>query len=120
MGNEVNEVINNICAKLGYAATEITPEFAKYSIVQNAFGMALCVVFGLLFAVMGLKACKSFKALDEHDREWDSFPQIMGMILGAVGLLIVTVIFFCDGADLVGWIVAPKASMMRYVLHLIH
>ena len=44
MGNEVNEVINNICNKLGYAASEITPEMARYMIAKDTFAVIASVV----------------------------------------------------------------------------
>lgn len=119
MENEVNAVINNICEKLGYAASEITPEFARCMIARGVFGMIAGIFILGLFILLGVMSLKSFKALSEHDRVWNSFRQTCGIMIAGVGILITMVILCLAGQDLIGWIVAPRASMLQYVLSMI-
>lgn len=116
MGNEVNEVINNICSKLGYAASEITPEMARYMIARNTFEVIVCVVFMIIATVIGIMAYRSYKRLSPHDQEWNCRVQLSSMIISAGVFILFVVVLALVGADLVGWIASPRASMVQYVL----
>lgn len=116
MGNEVNEVINNICSKLGYAASEITPEMARYMIARNTFGVVVCVIFMMVATVIGIMAYRSYKRLSPHDQEWNCGVQLFSMIISAILFTLFAVVLASVGADLVGWIASPRASMVQYVL----
>lgn len=116
MSNEVNEVINNICDKLGYAASEITPEMARYMIAQCIYGVIVCIVLMIIAVIVGAVAYKSYKNLSPHDQEWNCTLQFLSMILSAVMFIILALVLAFTGAELVGWIASPKASMVQYVL----
>lgn len=116
MGNEVNEVINNICNKLGYAASEITPEMAKYMIAKDTFAVIASV---LILIISILIVIKTRKKVQENDL-WadDTFETIITVILGIASIAsVLTMLTY--GADLIGWIASPKASMVQYVLEAI-
>lgn len=119
MGNEVNEVINNICDKLGYAASEITPEMARYMIAKDTFTV---LASALVCAICVAVAIKMIKVIRKHkeDDPW-SDDTLEGFICG--GCVIVAFIsatmLLTYGADLIGWIASPKASMVQYVLNAI-
>lgn len=116
MGNEVNEVINNICDKLGYAASEITPEMARYMIAKDWFEViAFLIIDAILIAVICL-GVKSYKGLSDHDKEWNSEAQVLTVIISGIGAVIITAMLLVVGTNLVGWIASPRASMVEYVL----
>ena len=119
MGNEINEVINNICNKLGYAATEITPEMAKYMIARDTF---ICIMATLICAIGVLVAVKMIKKIqkDKAEDPWSN-NILEGFVCGACGLLVIVAgtTLIDTGADLVGWIASPKASMVEYISRLI-
>lgn len=119
MGNEVNEVINNICNKLGYAATEITPEMAKYMIARDAF---ICIMATLICAIGVLVAVKMMKKIqkDKAEDPWSDNVLEFFVCGACVFLVILAVIILLDtGENLVGWIASPKASMVEYISKLI-
>lgn len=43
-GNQINEVINNICDKLGTTATNLAPMLARYKSATALFGIIVCSV----------------------------------------------------------------------------
>lgn len=119
MGNEVNEVINNICDKLGYAASEITPEMAKYMIAKDTFAV---LASALVCAICVAVAIKMIKVIRKHkeDDPWSDDALEAIICGGCIFVALFSVIMMLtDGADLVGWIVSPKASMVEYVLNAI-
>ncbi len=116
MGNEVNEVINNICSKLGYAASEITPEMARYMIAKCTYEVIVCIVLMIIAVIAGTIAYKSYKNLSPHDQAWNSTLQFTSMILSIAAFIILTLALAFAGAELVGWIASPRASMVQYVL----
>ena len=116
MGNEVNEVINNICNKLGYVASEITPEMARYMIAKNTFAVIASVLILIISVLIVVKTRKIVQLKKENDR-WadDTFETIITVILGIASIAsVLTLLTY--GADLIGWIASPKASMVQYVL----
>lgn len=90
MVNEVNEVINNICNKLGYAATEITPEMAKYMIARDTF---ICIMATLICAIGVLVAVKMIKKIqkDKAEDPWSN-NLLEGFVYGACGLLVIVAV----------------------------
>lgn len=114
MGNEVNEVINNICDKLGYAVSEITPEMAKYMIAKDTFAVIASV---LILIISILIVIKTRRKVEQEGDPWadDTFETIITAILGIASIVsVLTLLTY--GADLIGWIASPKASMVQYVL----
>lgn len=119
MGNEVNEVINNICNKLGYAATEITPEMAKYMIARDAF---ICIMATLICAINVLVAVKMIKKIQKDKVEYQCPDNTLEcFVCGACVFLVILagIILLDAGENLVGWIASPKASMVEYISKLI-
>ena len=119
MGNEVNEVINNICNKLGYAASEITPEMARYMIAKDTFTVIASVVILIISILVVIKTREKVHLKQEKD-PWadDTFETIITIILGIASIASVLTLLTV-GADLIGWIASPKASMVQYVLEAI-
>lgn len=114
MGKEVNEVINNICDKLGYAASEITPEMAKYMIAKDTFTIITCcvlMVVSIIGIIVAVRHCR--KMLDKY--HYYEGVVIFGVI-ATIGILTTAVVAVSTGIDLVGWLASPKASMVEYVL----
>lgn len=116
MGSEVNEVINNICSKLGYAASEITPEMARYMIARSAYEVAVSVIVMAVAIWAIVLAIKRIKRGLEGSSYYDEGADVFVVIVGAIGVIFAFVIMIIAGADLVGWIASPKASMVQYVL----
>ena len=108
-----------MCDKLGYAASEITPEMAKYMIAKDVFSIIVCIAIIAVCAVIIAKLIKHyFKEIKENPYYDSPFEIVMSLACGFV-ILLTGAILVSTGADLVGWIASPKASMVEYVLHAI-
>lgn len=115
MGAEVNEVINNICTKLGYAASEITPEMARYMIAKDSFACIASALISIISVIILVKAIKRGKTRSEEERDLPALEICLSVVFGMI-LLISTCVLLDRGADLIGWVASPKASMVQYVL----
>ena len=119
MSEEVNNIINNLCDKLGYAASEITPEMAKYMIVKDGVMLLLSIAGIALGILVIVWIVKHYKKAIEDNPYHDPAIEIV-VVFAAVVVTIIALIVACTvGTELVGWIVSPKASMVEYVLHVI-
>lgn len=120
MGNEVNGVINNLCEKLGYAASELTPEMAKYMIAKDTVVAVACLIFIAIGILAIYSAYKHYKKEAEDARSYDDgFSEAAIIAISAVLTLFCVVVLVCTATDLVGWIVSPKASTVQYILEAI-
>lgn len=50
-GNQINEVINNICDKLGTTASNLVPMLARYKSATALFGVIACSILIVVFIV---------------------------------------------------------------------
>lgn len=117
MGKEVNEVINNICDKLGYAASEITPEMAKYMIAKDTFTVGICALLVIASIICIIAAVKhNDKMKVECNYNYEGTRESAITLIGAVVFIFSGLILIMTSIDLVGWLASPKASMVEYVL----
>lgn len=110
MGTEVNEVINNICDKLGILASELIPELGRMKIAEESSLIAILVVVLIVSVIMLVAGIKKGRA-DWMDNAADAL-----MILGVFGIVVAIVVLVFVIPDLVGWIASPKAKAFAYVL----
>lgn len=110
MGVEVNEVINNICDKLGILASELIPEMGRMKIAEC--GCIIIITFiTLIIAVVVLAIGMKKNKEDWMDDTADAMMLIGGFAI-AVGIIALLIVV----PDFVGWMVSPKAKTFAYVL----
>lgn len=114
-GNEVNEVINNICEKIGIginSAKEFVPLFTKYKVIDSAFTCIGFLVITVIFIILARKESKSYKEADEWDKD--------AYAVGAGGSVLASLVF--GGMSLwklftmIEWLVVPEAMTVQYIL----
>lgn len=110
MENEVNNIINNLCEKLGTTVTDLTPEMARMNIAEDI----VAIVITALFAI-GIAIFWRWANLDKRNFDEDSLYVVLFVLLliCAVGVALCAFSFI---PDLVKWTVAPKARMAEYIL----
>lgn len=105
MGNEVNEVINNICERFGIAANELIPEISEVKMTELGIVIGIAIVMLLAAGIVEiLRRIKGYW----YDEEWVVVIEIFLTII-AILILAVTVPCF------VGWIISPKAKVFELV-----
>lgn len=110
MGVDVNEVINNICERLGILASELVPEMGRMKIAE--FECAIIITFIILIIAVVVFAIGMKKNKEGWvDDTADAMMVISGFAIagGIIALLIVV-------PNFVGWMVSPTAKTFAYVL----
>lgn len=99
-------VIDEIARKLGVPAEQIVPELSKMNIAQNTF---MCVMLSIVFLILIAGIIILVKKFNEDDCEF-----IIALLCGAC--IVVAIGAAICGFDLVGWMTAPQAKTIEYVL----
>ena len=114
--NEVNEIINNICEKIGIginSAKEFVPIFAKYKAIDSALSCLGFLAVTVIFIILARKAIKAYKEAGYMDRD------IFGFAVG--GSAFVSLICGCESLwnlfDMIKWIIVPEAMTVQYILN---
>ncbi len=113
MGNEVNEIINNLCNKLGVAVSELIPALARYQIAHKA---TLCITFIILLYI-GIRVVipAAYNKLDNRDGSpWQDDIPIISLFIVIV-LVIIGIVLIITIPDLVGWIASPTGAAFKEI-----
>lgn len=110
MSKEVNEIINNLCEKLGTSAKFLIPEMAKLNIAQGVF---MIILTAIMLAICGVMTVKAWKY--DH-REGEVFLEDSCFTLIPVGIGTITfVIFSARLYNLIGWLSSPTAMAIKEI-----
>lgn len=111
MSKEVNEIINNLCEKLGTSAKFLIPEMARMNIAQSVFMVIFTAIMLALCAVMTVKAWK-YDHRDGQDFFDDSYFTLLPVGIG----MIMFVIFSVSLYNLIGWLSSPTAMAINEIV----
>lgn len=110
MGAEINEVINNICDKLGILASELIPEMGKMEVAEYGSICAIAIIILLVAVLMLIIGMKKNKE-DQRNETGGTLIILGGFLIIATVIPLIFII-----PDFVGWIASPKAKTFEYVL----
>ena len=116
--NEVNEVINNICEKVGIGfnnAKEFIPVFAKYKAINDAFVCVGCLIITVIFVIIVSKLIKIYKIADS----WDKDGWMVGIIATSFVSLVYGLISLFNLFYAIEWLIVPEAMTVQYILNMI-
>ena len=117
IGEQVNEVIDNLCQKIGSTQQMLVPEMARLiiarSCVNAAFCAILCVVC-ILLLVKWTRVMKSDECSWDEEQTWT-----MISIFSGVALFICFVFLWFNVSEAVQWQAAPTAKAVEYILNLV-
>ena len=110
IGEQVNEVIDNLCQRIGSTQQMLVPEMARLCIARSWVDAVFCGVL-FLFGFIGLAvSIKSYK----KDSDW---------LIGIILFSIVAILFFCllwaSVSNAIQWQAAPTAKAVEYILELV-
>lgn len=104
MSKEINEIINNLCEKLGTSAQYLIPELARKNIAEDVFQIIVSVI---AFAVLGYVTPKVWRYDHSPEDQWDERFWIIIPVILWFGFFVV---FTTATYDLVGWLASPTAK----------
>ena len=115
MSKEMNEIVNNLCEKLGTSAKFLIPEMARMYIAQGIF---LSVVSAVIFIICIYFARKAW-AYDHRDNnsmwENDSCWIILPMVIGLCSFIwLSTAVYY-----LIGWLSSPTAMAIKEIARMV-
>lgn len=110
MGAEVNEIINNICDKLGILASELIPEMSKMKIVELGVTIAIIILILIGAIIMLIVGAKQLN--DDYLSDSGQALMLIGGFLVVVLLIVLLVIV----PEFIGWKVSPEAKSFVYIL----
>ena len=122
--NDVNEIINNICAKLGTTVEKVVPEYAKYKVVSNLQELLIGVVLAIITTFLTMTMLKMLKKriaeyIDEYGHnDWYDEDFAAVYCIGGVFLFILMVIataMIVNGLDFVPWLVSPQGAFVAEI-----
>ena len=125
MSNEINEVINNICEKLGTTIDKVMPEYAKYMVVTNIKDFIIGIILLVFTAILFRSLFKWLKSrIDKYkeemdDDDWMDEDFAFAFYLGCAPLIITTIvgiIFTINGLKFLDWLISPQGAFVAYVL----
>ena len=116
--NEVNEVINNICEKIGIGidnAKEFIPSFAKYQVMHYALWTVVWLAIAILLFVLSKKVMKKYNEVDEWERMDIAFYGVFLIIadLATIGSLTYHLITTIE------WMAYPQVMAIKEILSMI-
>ena len=115
--NEVNEVINNICEKVGIGfnnAKEFVPIFAKYKAINDAFICVGFMIVTVIFIIVVSKLIKGYKTSES----WDKDGWIVGIIVSSLASLVCGLVSLFNLFYAIEWLIVPEAMMVQYILNM--
>ena len=115
--NEVNEIINNICEKIGIginSAKEFVPMFAKYNILHSAFLTLVFLIITVIGIVILKKLIKSYKDADMYSK--DSY--VVASTFAGIASLITGIITLFNLFRMIEWIIIPEAMAIQYIVNM--
>lgn len=115
--NDINNVIDNLCSKLGTAKEVLLPEMARMYTIGCAFNTAVCVV---ALAVLVYIFKRNLAKLNSDVPSWDEkqYAEIVTFISGLLFIGFFTGFWF-NAYDLVQWISSPTAKAFECILTLL-
>lgn len=118
MSNEVTEIINTLCEKLGVAANVLVPEMARYYIARLVFLTLTETIIAIIVAIVFTKIMKWTLSADTDlgDRVFMIF---FTNLIPGIFLIFLLVSAVSSAADLIGWVASPTASAVREITSLI-
>lgn len=108
MGNEINEVINVLCERLGTTGQYLIPELMKMNVAEDII-LGIISLIIVIVSIYFLPKAWKYDKNNEEDSFWIIIPIVLIAIFGCI--------FIVALSDTVGWIVSPTAKTISYIIN---
>ena len=106
MGNEISEVINVLCEKLGTTGQYLIPELMRMNIVED-------IIWGIVSLIIIIVSIYFLPKAWKYDKKEYTF----WVIVPIISIAVFGVIFIVMLNDMIGWIVSPTAKTVSYIIN---
>lgn len=110
IGEQVNEVVDNLCQKIGSTQQMLVPEMARLCIARAWVDAVFCGVSVLLCTVGLVVSIKKYK---ENDN-W-----CIGIVLFSIAAIVFFCLLWASVSNAIQWQAAPTAKAVEYILNLV-
>ena len=117
IGEQVNEVIDNLCQKIGSTQQMLVPEMARLIIARSCVNAAFCAIMCLvciLLLINGIRVNKNSEIEWEVQEIW----QVIAVVSG-IALFVCFCFLWFNVSEAVQWKAAPTAKAVEYILNLV-
>lgn len=115
MAEEINIIIDNLCAKFGTTLQNLVPEMARMNIAEDIVIIIICAIVSIVMYKIFKKGWKSYKDEDYYDKEGYALMMICAIIVGVIFIIILSYSI----VNLTGWIASPTAKTVQTVISMI-
>ena len=117
IGTEINEIINNLCSKLGVTANYLVPKLAEYKAITSAYLAGMWFLIAVLAVVLSLVIKgKGEDGKIEHFFETGKATLFVLLFTASIFCLFGALFY---GYEFVGWRFSPEAKSIEYILELV-
>ncbi len=111
MGSEINDVVNNLCEKLGTSLDRLIPELAKLEITE---WFMIFIISVAIFSAGMYFLPKAWKYDNEDENEFlcDRATTVIPFLMIAISLTIGA----CSLVSLSGWLASPTAKSVLKIV----
>ena len=110
IGEQVNEVIDNLCQKIGSTQQMLVPEMARLCIARSWVDAVFCGVLFLLCSIGLIVSIKSYK----EDDNW-----VIGIVVFSIVAFVFLFLLWASVSNAIQWQAAPTAKAVEYILNLV-
>ena len=116
--NEVNEVINNICEKIGMgvnSAKEFIPTFGRYMVLHSVLYAILWLAIAIACFFLTRKLIRAYNVSEA----WDKTEMEVGigfLVIILIGSVVVCGVYLFSAIE---WASYPQVMSVKYILEMI-
>ena len=110
IGEQVNEVIDNLCQKIGSTQEMLVPEMARLCIARSWVDAVFCGVLFLLCSIGLIVSIKSYK----EDDNW-----VIGIVVFSIVAFVFLFLLWASVSNAIQWQAAPTAKAVEYIIELV-
>ena len=114
MSKEINEIINNLCEKLGTSAQLLIPELAKLKTTGALYMTIICFILTCVSVWLVVKSIKAAKEDAKEDYDYEVLPWVC-----TVGLLICVAGFIKFSWELAEWLASPTGKAVLEIMEML-
>ena len=117
IGEQVNEVVDNLCQKIGSTQQMLVPEMARLIIARSCVNAAFCAILCVVCILLIVKWIRVMKSENSRWQEEETWATVA--IVSGIALFVCFCFLWFNVSEAVQWKAAPTAKAVEYILELV-